>query len=335
MNSWIQYNKPSVVAGSIGLVLFLGIAGLGVHYWMGESDLYKKIERAQSDIKSMAARKMPPTPEVRENVAALTVQYEKDMETISKSFESFRENSALPHIDPQSFQNALKAESTAWQNRCKEKNITVATDARWMGFGNYQSSAPPATASTLLSYQKGGIEHFLDILTDNGVTKFTSVFRPLLPVEQIRGADEQRDMRDSDRGMWEYMPFEVTFEGNRQSVASILNAINKSEKYLYVMSAMRVKNEKPVAPVFKVAAPPAPKPAATQVGISLAGTGTSSTPAQAPPAEEAAPAVEEILRPVLGDEKVQVHLAVNLVHFAQPQNQQVESDDADEDQEEE
>lgn len=336
MNSWIQYNKPAVIAGGIGLVLFLGIAGLGVHFYMGESDLYKKIERSQSDIKSMASRQMPPTPEVREEVAGLTARYEKDMETISQSFESFRTNSALTHVDPQSFQNALKAESKTWQDRCKEKNITVAVDARWMGFGNYQSSAPPANASTLLSYQKGGIEHFLDIVTDNGATKFTRVFRPLLPVEQIKPADDQRGSRDAEPGMWEYMPFEVTFEGTRQSVASVLNAMNKSEKYLYVLSAMRVKNEKPVAPVFKIATPPPPKPAATQVGISLAGAGvTAATPAEAAPEEEAAPAVEEILRPVMGDEKVQVHLVVNLVHFTQQDNPQEQPADEDEDDQEE
>lgn len=334
MNSWFQYNKSSAVAGGIGIVLFLGIAGLGVYYSLQESDTYAKIERAKSSIDSMARKPLPPTDKVLEESTVEVEKYETQMSAIRDSYASFQESSALTHVDAQSFQNALKAESKAWQDACKEKGITVANEAKWMGFDSYQASAPPANASTTLHFQKAGIENFLNTMMANGVLKFSHVYRPALPIEKPQAAGANADREEAGMGNeapWQYMPFEVTFEGDRKSVAAVLNAISKSDKYLYVLSAMRVKNEKQTAPAFSLPKAADPKPAATQTGISLAVPGvaapTQTAEANAAPAP---PVVEEIMRQVLGSEKVIVHMAVNLVHFKQPAAPEGEAGDGDE-----
>lgn len=322
MNNWLQYNKKSAIVGGVGIILFFVIAGLGVSYYLSESEAHDNIWKAEDTISSMSRRPLPPTRKVLDESTELVKKYEADVKGIEASYDQFRAASSMPHIDAQSFQNALKAESGEWLKTCKEKNITVNNEAKWMGFDLYQASAPSANAANMLNFQKAGIENFINTLMECGITRFYHIYRPQLPVEKAKVADADsppaRFANVEEEASWQYMPFEVSFLGDRQSVAKALNAIAKSDKYLYVFSAMRVKNEKEKADVFAVVKPEdkAKTNTALQGGVTLAIPGVADAAPAPKDEDEPKPVIsEEILKQVLGDEKVKVHLAVNLVRF--------------------
>lgn len=326
MNNWFQYNKQSIITGGVGFLLFLGIAGLGINLYLEEGDLYSKIQKTDRDITSMASKQLPPTDDVVNKLNQQTKAYVDSMGKISEEFAQFKESSVLTHVDPQSFQNALKSEADAWQKACAEKGIAVANEAKWMGFESYRASAPIGRASTMLNFQKAGIENLLDVIMANGVTKFTRIYRPQLPIEKPKAASADNEEADEPVKEWEYLPFEVVFTGNKQSIAKVLNEITASSKYLYVFSSLRIKNEKDKPVSFGVAKKEE-KQAKGGSGISLTvqNVGQPESPQDgAEPEKPAIPPREEILQQILGDEKIVVCMALNLVHFKQPASPEAE-----------
>ncbi|MEG0024806.1 MAG: Amuc_1100 family pilus-like protein [Akkermansia sp.] len=326
MSNWIQENKPSVVVSGIGLVLFAGLVGAGIYASGLESDAHRAWETAKDTIESHTTQAMPPTAEVVKEVKAQLKDYQADMKDISAFFAPFREASIKGESDGQAFQNSLKQQRETWLALCQNKKVIVKNEASWMGFDAYRASAPQTTAAPLLAFEKQGMGYFLTELTNSGATKIISVYRAPLPEELVeeKSKDDKKKPKarrsaapDKD---YQLLPFEVTFEGDRQSIVTFLNTISSSEKYFFTINALRVRNEKQILPTIS-----APKVTTS----APAGVGLAITPdkAQTKDKEEDAPVdAQEILKPFIGNEKILVHLASNLVFFSTPEKKESSKD---------
>lgn len=321
MSTWIQENKPSIIAGGIGIVLFAGLIGAGIYASLQESDIHASINSANDTMRSHADEALPPTSAVLKDLKEQLREYEMSMKEASEFFAPFRATSVLGEEDGQSFQNSLKQERDTWLALCKSKNVTVKNEASWMGFDAYRASAPQAQAAPMLSFQKLGVEYFLSELATSGTTTISSVYRAPLASEQMDAkAIEKPSARAAKKATPSYilMPFEVSFIGERQSLSTFLNALTISEKYFFTINAIRVKNEKQNLPVINV---PKAEAAATQpMGLSLPSKSDNKKE------EDASPTVEEILKPLIGSEKVQVRIAANLVFFPKVQEAKSKSE---------
>lgn len=335
MSSWIKENKASIIAGGIGVVLVAGIAAVGISKNSEAEILQQKIRSAEGSIQSMARDAMPPTEEVLKQSLEILKDYKESMSSIEALYAPFRKNCVLENIDAQSFQNDLKKMTADWKNACAAKNIIVTPEAQYMGFNAYMASAPPSTAAPMLNFERLGMNYFLTKLAESGVSKFMRVYRAPLAIEAV-GADTKaksnarpevsarpRGGKKASSELWQPLTFEVAFMGDRQSVATFLNDITTNDQYLFTISALRVKNEIQTPPSYEKpktasAAASAVKPSSP--GISLAGgVGTGEVKRDVRPAdsneEDDAPKSVEILRQVLGNEKVNVHLVVSLIYF--------------------
>ena len=305
-----------MLAGGIGFIIFAGLAGAGIYASLEESGIHESIQSANDTMGTHAGEEMPPTADVLKDLKVQLKEYENNMQEVSAFFAPFKEASIVGAEDGQAFQNTLKQERDVWLELCKSKNVVVKNEASWMGFDAYRASAPHAKAAPLLSFEKLGIEYFLSELAKSGATTISSIYRAPLEVEKIDTAKsgDKSGVRNAKKTGQHYimMPFEVAFTGDRQSVASLLNALTSSDKYFFTVNAIRVKNEKQALPV--VAAPKAVVASSPLQSIGLA------LETKVDEKKDKDPVVaEEILKPLIGSEKVQVRIAANLVFFLKTQ----------------
>ncbi|MDB6076521.1 MAG: hypothetical protein JWO82_268, partial [Akkermansiaceae bacterium] len=119
------------------------------------------------------------------------------------------------------------------------------------------------------------------------------------------------------------LPIEITFTGSEASLRSFLSSLDDSKKYYYVIRTMKVANVTQKAPT------------ATDANFTKAAEETSGVPASsgadgfvlpddpsaAPAATPATPAAAvgsdtgKILQQVLGSEKIQVFLRIDILQF--------------------
>jgi hypothetical protein len=310
MSTWIQDNKTSLVITGVGAVLVAGLATVGFMKSSEESEARDAITAATDTISSASSSGLTPTKKTLDGAKKLLADYETNMAQIEGAFAPFKATSALEVIDAQSFQNRLKEDVAQWTKVCEGKEITIAPEAKMMGFGQYMNQAPGSEATSMLAFQEKGLNFFLTQLVNAGVTKMTKVYRAPLAVELPPKKDEKNGparSRKASEPLYVTMPFEVTFEGKRETLVQFLNTIQSNDQYLYTIAALRVKNEKQQAPSFEQKKP------ATSAVSGAPGVAVEEEKS-AEPEEEVA---REILKPVLGDEKVNVHLVVNLIHFPQ------------------
>jgi hypothetical protein len=134
------------------------------------------------------------------------------------------------------------------------------------------------------------------------------------------------------------LPFEIAFNCKEDAFRKFLSSLDDSDKYYYVIRSMRVSNEKQKAPTaadaeFKTEEAPIPAgggeatPFGGGGGFVLPGDDTPVAPTPAPgtPAAPAAPAPaggaaaaagsDLILKQVLGSEKINVFLRIDIIQF--------------------
>ncbi len=341
MSSWIKENKASIIAGGIGVVLVAGIAVVGFSKKTETEELQLKIRSSEGTIQNLGNDSMSPTEQVLKQSSEILKDYQESMANIEAQYAPFKANCVLQSIDAQTFQNDLKKMTADWKAACAAKNITVTPEAQNMGFNAYVASAPSSTAAPMLNFERLGMNYFLTKLADSGVSKFMRVYRAPLELEATadpkaktpaRGAADTARPRPGKKGsseLWQPLSFEVAFVGDRQSVATFLNDITTNDQYLFTVSGLRVKNEIQTPPSYekpKSAAAAAPVAAPVAGGVSLAGgAGTGVVQKDIKPAdsEEAdeGPKSEEILRQVLGAEKLNVHMVVSLIYFPEQQSE--------------
>lgn len=341
MSTWFKENKSSVVTAGIGLLLVAGIVGAGISKQFEAEGLLTKIRDAESNIQQLARDKMPPNEQILKTTTEEVKTYTESIAAVAEEYAPYHEKCVLENMSGTDFQNELRKASDTWKKICAEKGIAVAPEAQNMGFDKYVASSPSSEAAPTLNFERQGINFFLSKLAECGATKMIRVYRTQLPIELSPEelAKQQGGKAPAPRGgcaaqssgkaIWQAMPFEVAFTGDRQTVSTFLNEILSNDQYLFTVSALRVRNEMKVTPNFektkRATSAAAQKPASTGGGIVLSGGDASATvqqptsTAEEKPEAEEIPEAKEILRQVLGTEKVEVYFAANLIYFPSEQ----------------
>jgi hypothetical protein len=113
-------------------------------------------------------------------------------------------------------------------------------------------------------------------------------------------------------------PFEIAFVGEQGTLQAVLNAIATTKSPFYIVRNVSILNTQPKPPSREPApgsaTEPTPAPAAP---AAPAPTPEGAAPAAPPP--EAAPAPQtEALKFIVGEEKVEAQLEIEIVEFAEP-----------------
>lgn len=319
--NWIQENKflsgflAAVIVG-VGVFGYLLYSAMGAH-----EEISTRYTQQAAELKRLQGLQPYPDEEnlkkVRDQKQAVT-----DATATLRATLSTMEFPVQP-MTPEQFQDRLRAAVTDLTTKMKAANIQPPkTDRFYMGFEEYQATLPKPEAAPLLGRQLQAIDFVLNVLVNNKVDALNAVRRTPLPEEGLPGATGAPSPAATGPGaaaktagksgpggakqeLVSKLPFEVEFTSDQAKLRKSLNDIVSSKQQFYIVRSLVVSNEKQAGP---------PKAEPTPVGGDVAAP--PPTDASGSPAPAASPSPAAQLRFVLGTEKVNVGMRVDVVSFA-------------------
>lgn len=340
--SWIQENK--FVAGLIGVTAVVG--GGILYFGSSQGGAFNEKMQEYETLKSQYAslEKSTPYPN-KENLKAREqgiAQYGKQIAGVRAALAAFRPD-AMGNITPKEFGDARVKMASTLSEAFKTAGVAMPEDTSLeFGFEKYSTTLPKPAATPKLSYQLGATEWLFTKLAEAKPAAILNIHRPTLEIEDGKAAEpapkkgkkkaaarKKGAGNAADAKPYELMPMEIAFTADESAVRDFLKEMVNSKEYFYAIRSLRVRNEKQIVPSEKDANFPAPTPVAPAGGeldpfggfpgldgAATDGEGSDDSAAEGEAATAApAPAKvsEVILKRVLGDEKLHVHIVFDVV----------------------
>lgn len=336
---WIRENK--FVSGLLGVTL-LFVGGI-FYYGYSEGGEYQANMSQFNELKEMhrtlvTSKPYPNTANKRAREQSIG-EYEDAIDEVRNAFFEYQPEQMLK-LTPGEFTDAM-IKMQGDLRRAYEQAGTTLPDKFGFGFETYAKvqAAPHATAK--LNYQLGAIQWLLEKLAENKPKSLVNVRRELIDVERgLPSAQRNNNRRGNqaanpeDLELFEAMPMEITFTASESSVRDFLREMANSKQYLYAIRAIRIRNEKQNAPSAKDAAFPARQERGNEplvgpfeqdnvfgdVGFVIPdgdGVTEEAGPVELQPEPLAQPESndEYIIKQVLGDEDLNVHIRFDILLF--------------------
>ncbi len=323
--SWIQENRFAAGLGGCTAVAAAGLIFWAVSGKKKYDDAKTEYDAAVAAVDSMESAKLYPKDDLRIAKKAAVDEYEKAVADMQKAFDAYRAPTP-PNVEPDAFNEALRKAKDAAAAELEQAGTEVPPEF-FLGFEKYTTSPVRREATGILTYEMGALSQLVSNLAAAGPDKLLNIYRETLPEEDGKAFDAKGKSYRS-------LPVEISFNGTEASLRKFLSSLDDSGKYYYVVRSMRVTNEKIKAPtatdaVFKTeeadagaadGAAPAGDPFGGGGGFVLPGDEPAAPEgdAAAEPAPEAAaaPAGDEvILMQVLGSEKINAFVRIDIIQF--------------------
>ncbi len=326
--SWIQENRFAAGLGGITAVAAVGLIAWGVSAGSKYNKAKEDFATASSAVSSMKNGPLFPDEDNLSAKKKAVEEYDKSVKDLQALFKPFAA-ATPPNIEPDAFSESLaKAKETV--AKAFEAAGTKEIPAEFfLGYESLTKETVKKEATGILTYQMEALGQLLTNLAAAAPAKLINIHRP--PLEE-----EDGKTFDSKGKTYRALPVEISFNGTESTLRTFLTSLDDSGKYYYVVRSMRVMNEKPKAPTaadgnFKTADDSAGADGGAAAGDPFGGAGGFVLPEEEPaegdkpaegeaPAEapaESAPAAsdEKILQDVLGAEKINVFLRVDILQF--------------------
>ncbi len=323
--SWIQENRFVAGLGGITAVAAIGLITVIVMGNSGYEKAKADYDTVTGEIDGMTDGRLYPNEDNLHDKTKAVREYKESVGKLTDAFKQFQ-TPQPPNIEPSDFATEL--------GKAREAAAKAITDAKgevpgefFDGFETYKETAVKKEATGILTYELGGVSQLFSNLAASGPVKVLNIHRPKLE-------EEDGKTFDAAGKLLRPLPFEISFSCREDAFRKFLSSLDDSKKYYYVIRSMRVSNERQKAPTsadagFKAeeAAPASGgesspfAPSAGGGGFVLPPEDGAAAPAPAPAAPAAAPAApaagsdEKILSPVLGDEKINVFLRLDIIQF--------------------
>lgn len=298
--SWIKENKFIAALGGGTLLGVAGLVALGLYGSGQYTDAKAGFDTSMDEASNFEKLELYPTEENQQAKEKALATYKQSVEAIQLSFEPFRPKE-IKDISPQDFTSKVLAANTEVKKAFDTAGTSVP-DAFFLGFERYRTSLAPSNTTGILDYQLSAIKSLMLSLAKANPSEVRNLYRPNLPEE-----DGQK-FTAGDKSVARTFPLEITFVAPEKSVRSFLTALSKAENQFFVIRSLRITNEKKEAPKSTDAKFEVPADAAAP----------ETAPAQdftAPDATAEVPNSSRILSQVLGSEKIQVFLRLDLLEF--------------------
>ena len=316
--NWVKENK--FLTGYIA-VMVIGVGALGYKVMAASSAL----DEANDGYTAKASeynrlRHLAPSAN-RKNLEAFQAQKEEAAQAIS-AFQTELTTKEFPieQITPEQFQDRLKIAVTAVQTKARELNVVLEKNEKfYLGFDRYETQPPDKDAAAALGRQLKAIEWVVQQALASGITEVRKLDRPELPEEKGKGAAGKRPEapgpgsnrgggqgnRAGERGGRQDLvtshSFDIIVLCRQGQAAHLLNTIVGSKApQFFIPRSVRITNQNPKGPPRVVDAQPA--------------AADPNNPAPAP----AAPVPATNVSYIVGEEKVDLALRLEIVDFAEP-----------------
>ncbi len=126
-----------------------------------------------------------------------------------------------------------------------EKGILLPEDW-YCGFEKYRTVPAPRAATGILNYQLGAMDWLHTTLADHNPQELLNIYRKSANAEVNAGEDmnKKSNYRDKSKLQIPYsvsMPIQLTFIGYEENARSFLNALIRSNEYLFTIDTIKLK----------------------------------------------------------------------------------------------
>jgi len=339
--NWFKQN-PFYAALLIITILACGGAGFFLFQAKGKYDAVSAdYDTEARSLLRLQAQKPFPSAENQEKLEAQLDDYTANAMALRDQLAS--RNLEVPVLTPGEFQQMLL--DAVNELKAKADNGRVQLPAEFfLGFLEFRDTLPENEITPQLTVQLKAIDQIAQLLVDTNVASLTGIQRdpveaelPPAPEPEPTPKKSRRQARDeeeeevaepiaTDRSpMIRPYGFEIGFTCEHAAFQSILNEITQMEAF-YVVRAVSVRNERPQAPAKGLALLPSDPNAGGGFDPNSPESLLNQPDGQPPAEDAAAPVIGgggegeiEALNFVLGREKVEVVLRIELFEFIEPE----------------
>ena len=331
--SWFQENKfltgllivTLVVAGALGFLMTsaqTAFADAQSRY----DELSSEFTRLQNSAPYPAEENVKKMQAVREQHAAAITALQKDLAAAELP---------LKPMTPEEFNDALDKAVQRVTTKAGEAGVGLKSGEKfYLGFDKYEREVPRPEAAAPLGRQLEAIELVINLLIDNRVSEVTDLKRETLAEEGVPAGSspparpdresassrsDKGDKGDKDKDLVTRNSFDLTFVASEPRAHHVINAIVASRQQFFIPRSVALKSERTEGPprVDPNAPQPAFTPPPADPAVPPAPPGNAPAPGSAAPAPGVA-AAPAVVKYVVGDEKLQVAMKIDVVDFSEP-----------------
>lgn len=321
--NWIKQNQ--MLAGFLGFVLVAaGVLGFLAFLAKGNADAAKaEFDQQAAELKRLEGLQPYPSDKNLKTLQNQKKQQRAQIEELNKALMA-NELPVETSVSPAQFQDQLRAAVQEFTDKAGKVGLALPADKTFfMGFDRYQSELPRPEAAPLLARQLRAVQIVMNLLLDHRVREIRSLERVELPEETgVRpeaeaAASKSRSRTGAKSGgedeskLLRKEPFTLVIFSDQISSQAVLNGIVNSKAQFFIPRVITVRNEKETGPQRvdpnAVTAPgiePAPAFAPPPAD-------PSAPPAAGAPAAAPAP----VRRFVVGEERIETTLRLELIDF--------------------
>jgi hypothetical protein len=307
------------ILGSITAVCVSGLAAWAFQSSSKYDAAKEQFDGVKTQIESMESLPLYPTEENLEAKKVSLELYKKSSADLQSKLLTYRPLE-IKNVEPQEFTDNLK-KATASAKAAYAKNGLSADSSRnnlpnsfFLGFETYSGALAQRDATGLLNYQLGALTELNLSLAAANPERLINIHRPAFP-------EESNEKYVATTGnVLRSLPVELIFSGSEQTLRAFVNSIIASKNYYYVIKTLRITNQKQIAPKAQDAE------FKQETLEEPTSTGSEELPSPedfavgAEKKVEPAPKLTEkqtgqILKQVLGQEKINVFMRINIELF--------------------
>ena len=323
---------------TFGIFAALIIGGSAFYAFMGYSKYSEAMGSWDEKVRTIESleRKVPyPNEENAEGLSGKKDEFEKAVVELFESLEAFQRPLDKTLTNTQ-FQEKVKERVQSFREYAKTEEMELLEDpqAFQLGFDAYATDIPKPELVPYLDYELEAIDKLLRQLTDTDAEALLTFERDLIPGED-GGAERQ------ESSVVHKYPIRLRIRARHDSFQRFINQMANDKEFFYILRVLKVKNENPEGPIKLVADDgttdlPAFINQITQEVASYAKLvewGYPDTPIAdiAPIArEEGFELNKQDARVLMGEERLNVFMVIDIVRFVSPEEGQAKSADSDE-----
>tara|TARA_R110000850_G_scaffold242043_2_gene366684 strand:- start:2320 stop:3330 length:1011 start_codon:yes stop_codon:yes gene_type:complete len=309
------------VFGVVAALLIGGGAFYAISSYGKYSDALSSWDTKVGTIESLE-RKVPyPNKSNAEALEEKVAKYKGSVQSLYQSLNSYQRplNVTLAATE---FQQLVKNRVQEFRGIAKSGGLAIeSTEEFQLGFDSYSSSIPPPELVPVLDYELEAIDHLLRELVVAGAESLTAFERDPIPGEAGMAARHES-------GVVHKYPIRLQFQSGYSAYQQFINSIANDKNFFYIVRVLKVENEVKEGP-FKQTDDEAGATTfyhsesgeqASYDELVNWGQGTASSEEIAAAAAEDgyAPSTEDA-RVLMGQEKLNVYMVVDIVRFLSPE----------------
>jgi|GEM_PF-3397728 len=327
--SWYQENKFAATLLGVTAVVSGALVYLGMSANSDADAARQKEKSAVTKINNLQSAKPYPNKENEQMLADNLAIFAADTKKFQDTMLTFRP-AEMRKLSANQFNGEVSEYIKKLTGYYKSKDITFPKNEKsYFGMEDYAGTMADEKSTRYLNYNRQALEWLFTTLADSGIEKLNNVYRA--PVAETLGkapknAPAPRGRRSNKKknnkatgltSVYDGLPIEITFTGTEAGLQEFVSEVTAGDEYFFAIKHLKIRNEEQEPVTISKATFAATVPGAE--GAETAPTGGTGFDLGAEfdlGGDEFAIEVDkEIIKQVIGDEKITVFMQLELVLF--------------------